>query len=157
LTQVVACLDTIMNILTSFLILHEGLYDTDCLIAIVVVPRLETVTAHEVSRMAMMLLQKVELVGSELVVGDMRSRVLFQLGEEIVAFVGIFGVVCSHHSSEDATTFLAVLFLVDGELIGHEEFEFTAVVLGQEGLFVLGEWWSLIVVSVLSRHDGRVD
>jgi hypothetical protein len=146
-----------MDILISFLILHEGLDDADCLIAILVVPRLETVAAHEVSRMTMMLLQEVELVGSELVVGDMRRRVLFQFGEEVVAFVGIFGVVCSHHSSEDATTFFAVLFLVDGKLIGHEEFEFTTVVLCQEGLFVLGEWWSLVGVSVLSRHDGRVD
>jgi hypothetical protein len=88
-TQVLRYLDITTNVLTSLPIFHEGLYHTQCFITIIVILWLEAAPAHEISRMAMMSPEKVELVGIELIVGDMGGRILFQLSKELVALDGI--------------------------------------------------------------------
>jgi hypothetical protein len=93
LTEIAGQLDITTDLLTSLLVFHESLDDTECFITIIVVPWLETVAAHEVSRMAMMSLEKVELVRIELVVGDMGGRVFFRLSKKLVALGGTFIII----------------------------------------------------------------
>jgi hypothetical protein len=89
ITTYILALLLVLHVLALLLVLHKSLYDTECFITIIVIPWLEAAAAHEISRMAMMSPEKVELVGIELIVGDMGGRILFQLSKELVALDGI--------------------------------------------------------------------
>jgi hypothetical protein len=93
-----------------------------------------------------------------MIVGEMNTWCYSLLSRERrPSLIGglVFGV--RHEGSENASSFFAVLFFVDGKFVHHEELVFTAPVLCKVVFFHFGKWWSIGGVAVLSRHDDGSD
>lgn len=134
------------------LMCHERLDYLDSFITSSVLPRIKIMTAHEVSGVVIVLLDKVQLFRIEFIVGKMRGIGLHlssltrwrSIGIQSRSFIRFglsLAVRVRPESSQGVTSFFPVILVVNFESECHEKLEFTTITALQELLLLGSVWW----------------